>query len=188
MLFLNKYFFVDSFEPNLIKIQDKNTSIIYRNYEKQNIMSDIIKLKYFCKKNKYNLFLANNIKLALKLNLNGAYLPSYNKKFDHLSYSFKKDFILLGSAHNVKEIIIKRKQKVEKIFLSSILKKNKNYLGLNKYRILVKNFKHAFVALGGINKSNFKKLKLANVSEFAGIKFFKKKAPKRGLLNKIFLN
>ena len=91
--------------------------------------------------------MANNIKLALKLNLNGAYLPSYNKKFDHLSYSFKKDFILLGSAHDVKEIIIKRKQKVEKIFLSSILKKNKNYLGLNKYKILVKNFKHAFVAL-----------------------------------------
>ena len=84
MLFLNKYFFVNSFEPNLIKIQDKNTSIIYRNYEKKNILSDIIKLKYFCKKNKYNLFLANNIKLALKLKLNGAYLPSFNSELNHL--------------------------------------------------------------------------------------------------------
>ena len=180
MLFLNKYFFVNSFEPNLIKIQDKNTSIIYRNYEKKNIMSDIIKLKYFCKKNKYNLFLANDIKLALKLKLNGAYLPSFNTELNHLSYKLRKNFILLGSAHNVKEIRIKRKQKVKKIFLSSIFKKNKNYLGLNKFRILVKKFNHTFVALGGVNKSNFKKLKLTNINEFGGIKCFKKKGPKNG--------
>ncbi len=177
MLFLNKYFFVNSFEPNLIKIQDKNTSIIYRNYEKKNIINDIIKLKHFCKKNKYNLFLANDIKLALKLKLNGAYLPSFNRKFNHLSYSLRKDFILLGSAHNFKEISIKRKQKVEKIFLSSIFKKNKNYLGLNKFNILIKKFNYNFVALGGINNSNFKKLKLTNISEFAGINCFKKKGP-----------
>ena len=180
MLFLNKYFFVNSFEPNLIKIQDKNTSIIYRNYKKKNIMSDIIKLKYFCKKNKYNLFLANDIKLALKLKLNGAYLPSFNTELNHLSYKLRKNFILLGSAHNVREIRIKRKQKVEKIFLSSIFKKNKNYLGLNKFRILVKKFNYAFVALGGINKSNFKRLKLVNINEFAGISCFKKKGPKIG--------
>ncbi len=180
MLFLNKYFFVNSFEPNLIKIQDKNTSIIYRNYEKKNIMSDIIRLKYYCKKNKYNLFLANDIKLALKLKLNGAYLPSFNTELNHLSYKLRKNFILLGSAHNVKEIRIKRKQKVKKIFLSSIFKKNKNYLGLNKFRILVKKFNHTFVALGGINKSNFKKLKLVNINEFAGIRCFKKKGPKIG--------
>ncbi len=180
MLFLNKYFFVNTFEPNLIKIQDKNTSIIYRNYEKKNITSDIIKLKYFCKKNKYNLFLANNIKLALKLKLNGAYLPSFNTELNHLSYKLRKNFILLGSAHNVREIRIKRKQKVEKIFLSSIFKKNKNYLGLNKFRILVKKFNYKFVALGGVNESNFKKLKLANIYEFAGIECFKKKAPKMG--------
>ena len=114
-------------------------------------MSDIIKLKYFCKKNKYNLFLANNIKLALKLKLNGAYLPSFNSELNHLSYKLRKNFILLGSAHNVREIRIKRKQKVEKIFLSSIFKENKNYLGLNKFRILVKKFNYNFVALGGVN-------------------------------------
>tara|TARA_B100001564_G_scaffold216904_1_gene182708 strand:- start:326 stop:877 length:552 start_codon:yes stop_codon:yes gene_type:complete len=182
MFFLNKYFFVNSFEPNLIKIQDKNTSIIYRNYEKKNIINDLIKLKYFCKKKKYNLFLANDIKLALKLRLNGAYIPSFNKKFDHLSYSLRKDFILLGSAHNVKEINIKKKQKVKKIFISSLFKKNKNYLGLNKYKILIKRFNYNFVALGGINKFNFKKLKLANINEFAGINCFKKKAPKKGPL------
>ena len=115
---LKKYFFVNNFEPNLIKIQDKNTSIIYRNYGKKNILIEIVKLKKFCKKYKYKLFLANDIKLALKLNLNGAYLPAFNKTFNHLSYSFKKNFVLIGSAHNMKEIEIKKKQKVKKIFLS----------------------------------------------------------------------
>ena len=172
MLFLNKYFFVNNFEPNLIKIQDKNTSIIYRNYEKKNILSDIIKLKYFCKKNKYNLFLANNIKLALKLKLNGAYLPSFNKELNHLSYKLRKNFILLGSAHNVKEIRIKRKQKVEKIFLSSIFKENKNYLGLNKFKLLAKLTTKNVVALGGISKNNKRKICLLNQTDFAGISYF----------------
>ena len=134
MHFLKKFFFVNNFEPNLIKNQDKNTSIIYRNYSKKNIKEEIIKLKNFCKKHRYNFFLANDIKLALKLNLNGAYLPAFNHKYNHLSYSFKKEFILLGSAHNIKEIEIKKKQKVRKIFLSSIFKKNKNYLGLFKFK------------------------------------------------------
>ena len=173
MFSLNKYFFVNNFEPNLIKIQDKNTSIIYRNYEKKNIINDLIKLKYFCKKKKYNLFLANDIKLALKLRLNGAYIPSFNKKFDHLSYSLRKDFILLGSAHNVKEINIKKKQKVKKIFISSLFKKNKNYLGINRFKLISNLTKKKVVALGGISKENINKLKLLKSTEFAGISYFK---------------
>ena len=68
------------------------------------------------------IILANNIKLSIKLNLDGAYLPSFNKSFTHLSYPLKKKFILIGSAHNLKEIRIKEKQKVKEIFLSSLFK------------------------------------------------------------------
>ena len=176
--FLKKYFFVDTFDVNLIKCQDKNTSIIYKNYSKKNNLDEISKLKKFCKKYKYTFILANNIKLALKLGLDGAYLPSFNKRFDHLSYSLKNNFTLIGSAHNLKEIKIKEKQKVNKIFLSSLFKKNKNYLGINKFKNFTKKYNKEFVALGGINKKNLKKLKLLNVNEFAGISFFaKKKAP-----------
>ena len=85
---------------------------------------------------------------------------------------------MIGSAHNLKEIKIKEKQKVSKIFLSSIFKKNKNYLGFNKFKTYIINYNREFVALGGINKNNLKKLRLLNVKEFAGISFFtKKKAP-----------
>ena len=183
MFFLEKYFFINSFEPDLIKCQDKNTTIIYRNYGKIDNVKEIIKLKEFCKKNYLKLILANNIKLAIKLKINGVYLPSFNQKYSHLSYSFKKDFVLLGSAHNIKEINIKNKQKVKRIFLSSIFKKNENYLGLNKFKNYINNSENKFVALGGITKRNINKIKLTSAVGFAGISFFKKKAPKKGPLN-----
>ena len=177
MFFLEKYFFVNSFEPDLLKCQDKNTIIIYRNYDKIVNIKDIINLKNFCKKNYFKLILANNIKLALKLAINGAYLPSFNQKYSHLSYSFKKDFMLLGSAHNFKEINIKKKQRVKRIFFSSIFKKNKNYLGLNKFKNYINTSEGKFVALGGITNGNIKKIKLTNAVGIAGINFFKKKGP-----------
>jgi len=161
----------------LIKCQDKNTLIIYRNYENENINQDIINLKNFCKKNRFKLFLSNNFKLALKLQLNGAYIPSFNNKFDHLSYSLRKNFIIIGSAHNHKEIKIKQRQKVSIIFLSSLFKKNKNYLGINKFKILTNKYKKKIVALGGIEEKNLKKIKLLNIYGIAGKRFFKKKGP-----------
>ena len=106
------------------------------------------------------------------MNLDGVYIPSFNKNFNHLNYSFSKNFKILGSAHNIKEIKIKELQKVEHIFLSSLFKKNKNYLGLNKFKLLSKFTKKKIVALGGISKQNLKVLKLLNRPEFAGISFF----------------
>ena len=84
------------------------------------------------KKRGNKFFIANNIKLALKLRLDGAYIPSFNKKLKHLSYSFHPNFIIIGSAHNLKEIRIKELQKVQSIFISSLFKKNKNYLGFKQ--------------------------------------------------------
>ena len=78
----------------------------------------------------------------------------------------------MGSAHNLKEIRIKEKQKVEKIFLSSVFKKNKNYLGINKIKLLSNLTFKKIVVLGGISKKNLKKLKILNNNEFAGISFF----------------
>ena len=39
--------------------------------------------------------------------------------------------------------------------------------------------------LGGIKNTNYKKLNLIGIKEFAGISFFKKKAPIKGAFNKI---
>jgi thiamine-phosphate pyrophosphorylase len=89
-----------------------------------------------------------------------------------LAYSYKKNFKLIGSAHNLREIRIKENQNVSKIFLSSLFKKNKNFLGINKFKLLSKLTKKGIVALGGISKVNKKKLSLMSQSEFAGISYF----------------
>ena len=135
-------------------------------------MKEIIKIKNYCKKKGLKFFLSNNIKLSIKLNLNGAYIPSYNKSFKHLSYLFKKEFELIGSAHNLKEIRIKELQQVKSIFLSSVFKKNKNYLGINKFKIKTKLTKRKIIALGGVSKENLKKLKLLKCDGFSGISYF----------------
>ena len=170
---IKKYYFINKFETNNIDKQDKQTAIIYRNYSSEIINEEIIiKIKKYCRKKGIKFYLSNNIKLALKLNLNGAYIPSFNKSYKHLSYSFKKKFKIIGSAHNLKEIKNKETQNVEKIFLSSLFKKNKNFLGINKFKLLSKLTKKRVVILGGITKDNKKKLTLLNQSDIAGISYF----------------
>ena len=131
-----------------------------------------MKLKKYWKKKGYKFFLSNNIKLAINLNLDGAYIPSFNRDTDHLSFSLTQNFTIIGSAHNNKEIKIKEKQGVDLLFLSSIFKKNKNYLGINKFKLLSKLTNKKIIALGGISKKNINKLKLLNCFGFAGISYF----------------
>ena len=132
----------------------------------------ILKIKKYCKLRKIKFYLSNNIKLAIKLDLDGAYIPSFNKSTKHLAYSLKKKFKIIGSAHNIKEIKTKEIQKVNSIFVSSLFKRNKNYLGINKFKLVSNLTKKKVVALGGISKDNLNKLRLLNNCEFAGISFF----------------
>ncbi len=152
---------------------DNQTIVIYRNYYSETVNEKLIlKIKNYCKKKRIKFYLSNNIQIAIKLNLDGAYIPSFNKNTKHLSYSFKKNFKIVGSAHNLREIRTKETQKVDKIFLSSLFKKNKNYLGINKFKLLSKMTRKEVVVLGGISKKNLKRLKILNLSEFAGISYF----------------
>jgi thiamine-phosphate pyrophosphorylase len=168
-----KYYFINNFDTNNIDQQDKQTIIIYRNYSSKKIDQFVIlNFKNYCRKRGLKFYLSNNVKLAIKLRLDGAYIPSFNKKFNHLSYKHSKNFKIIGSAHNLKEIKIKELQKVDKIFLSSLFKKNKNYLGINKFKYLSTLTKKKIVVLGGITKKNIKLLNLLNNSEFAGISYF----------------
>ena len=81
----------------------------------------------------------------------------------------------MGSAHSNKEIKLKEKQGANIIFLSSIFKENKNYLGINKFKLLSNLTNKKVIALGGISKKNLKKLKLIDSFGFAGISYFQKK-------------
>ena len=168
-----KYYFINKYETKNIDKLDKQTIVIYRNYNSKVTNTEtIIKLKKYFKKKQINFYLSNNIKLAIKLNLDGAYIPSFNKSKGHLAFSLKNKFNIIGSAHNIKEIRTKEKQGVSEIFLSSIFKKKKNYLGIYKFKLLRKLTKKKIIALGGISKNNLKKLDLINNKDFAGISYF----------------
>ena len=169
---MKKYYFINKFNTNNIDKQDEQTTIIFRNYSSKKINEDlIIKIKNYCKKKTLKFYLSNNIKLAIKLNLDGAYIPAFNKSFMHNSYSLKKNFKLIGSAHNLAEIRIKEKQNVSSIFISSIFKNNKSnkFLGIYKFFNLTSLTKKNVVCLGGINKDNVKKIDLLNIGSFGSI-------------------
>ena len=135
-------------------------------------LTKLLNLKNILKKKNIKFYLSNNFKLAIKNNLDGVYLPSFNKDFSHLTYTIKPNFIILGSAHNLKEIRIKELQKVKLIFISSLFKKNKNYLGINRFKNIKNLTKNKIIALGGINEKNIKRTKLVNCFGFAGISYF----------------
>ena len=171
------YYFVDEFSLSDLSKLGRNINIIYRNYNNINHLKNILKLKEYCNKNKLKFYLSNNIKLSIKLGLNGVYIPSFNKKINYIeNFSLHKDFKIIGSAHNISEINLKLKQKCSTIFLSPVfrVKKSKTFLGISKFNYLALNKNIKFVALGGINEKNFKMIKLLKSNGFATISWAKK--------------
>ena len=169
------YYFIDKFEKDDIKNINKNIAIIYRNYSKKIDINLIQNIKKKLKKKKIKFFLANNIKLSIKLDLDGVYIPSYNTELKINSFSKRKKFLIIGSAHNLKEIKIKEKQGAQIIFLSPLFKTNKTnkFLGSIKFNILSKMTDKKLIALGGINQTNIQKLFLLNAYGFASISFLR---------------
>jgi len=180
-LFYKKYYYINSFDAKSIDNQDKETLIIFRDYFKKKIDKNlIVNIRNYCKKKSLKFIISNNFKLGLELNLDGVYIPSFNNDFSHLNYSLKTDFIVIGSAHNIREIRTKEKQKVKEIVISPLFSK-KNYLGIYKFLLLKKLTKKKVIPLGGILKKNIKLLNFVNVKSFAGISFFQKKSPQNDI-------
>ena len=178
---LPKYFlFVDKYEKNILKNDITNLGIIYRNYSKKQNESNIYKLKSYCNKNKFKFYISNNLRLAIKFNTDGIYIPSFNKRITINKVSLNKNFKIIGSAHNQMEIKKKLDQGCEAIFLSPLfsIEKNRKHLGVCRFGLLTLNYKKKFIALGGIRKKNINILKMLNIHGMAGITYLKKNRPK----------
>ena len=83
----NKYFLIieNIKDINLKNIKIRNKFlIIYRNENKIDKLSDLLKFRRVCKSKAIKFFIANNIKLAIKLNSDGIYLSSFNKELKFL--------------------------------------------------------------------------------------------------------
>ena len=122
----NIYYFIDKFDKNEILSLDKRINIIYRNYEEKRIEKIIKELAIYCKLLGRKLYLSNNIKIAQRYNLDGLYIPSFNKNLNFHNKNLKKNFKIIGSAHNLEEIKIKEKQGCKEIFISPIFYNPKN--------------------------------------------------------------
>ena len=75
----NRGRFTIKLQNELIEIFDKlniNTGVIFRNYTRKVSIYEIIQTKKYCKKKGIKFFLSNNIKLSIKLGLDGTYIPA----------------------------------------------------------------------------------------------------------------
>ena len=180
------FIFLDQYNSQIFKNKNTNIGIIYRNYNERKRENELIKIAKACKKNRYQLFVSNDTKLALKVKADGIYVPSFNKTKYFLNLE-KKNVIILGSAHNQQEIKKKISQNCSAVFLSPLfnVKKSKKFLGLHQFNYLSYMNKINIFALGGISENNIRKLKLLYISGFGGIRIFKKKpAYKRPVFSK----
>ena len=79
------FIFTDKYNNEIFKNRNLNIGIIYRNYNNKNKEKELTKIAKACKKNRYQLFVSNNLKLAYKFKADGIYIPSFNKKKTYLN-------------------------------------------------------------------------------------------------------
>ncbi len=185
----NYYLFIENtkeFNLNLIKIRNK-FNIIYRSQNENENLKDLFEFRKNCKKRGINFFVSNNTKLLSKLKADGLYISSYNKNLLLNKYR-KIGYMVIGSAHNYKEIITKKSQGCAKVIFSRIFetsyKNKKGYLGILKFNIISLNSNMEIIPLGGINEKNLIKMKSVNCNAFACLSAIKKKPAK--IINRLF--
>jgi thiamine-phosphate pyrophosphorylase len=171
------YCFTNKINNNLKKklLKYSNRNIIYINHKN---ISDILEIKKFCKKEKINLFISDNVNLAKRLNINNLHLSATNKKKVYLNH---KNVNIIGTVHSQLEFHFKLKQGCSAVFLSPIFKTEKysenKVLDILKFNQIIKDWRIPVYALAGINQINLKRLKLANVCGCGGVSYFKEKDP-----------
>ena len=108
--------------------------------------------------------------MANILKADGIYISAYNR---NLNFNRLKSFNckIIGSAHNIKEINLKKKQGCSNIFFSRIFKTSykykKGFLGVIKFNLLILSRKENLIPLGGIRLSNLNKLSTVKCDSIA---------------------
>jgi thiamine monophosphate synthase len=167
----HNYIFLNEIN-NEIKFKIKKIrklSIIY--FEDNSTVFDKINCKIirdFCKSIKAPFYVMNCIKRANKYKANGVYISANNKR---IILNKSPKLKIIGSTHNNLDYYFKFNQKCTMIMLSPLFY-NKKYsyykiLGATKFRLITKNWKTHFCALGGINMNKLNKIKLIKTENIA---------------------
>ena len=120
------------------------------------------------------------------LNSDGLYLSASNKSFKSLPLK-KLNYQLIGSAHSIKEIHLKKKQGCNLILFSKLFLVNYNkdapFLGIIKFNNFL-NLNKNLIPLGGINQTNLNSLNIIKCNGFALMSEIKKKPAK--IISRLF--
>ena len=172
-IFYKHYVFLEQInkliEENLLKFDDINI-IINVNNNSKNSLDNEINIINFAKNNKIPFLFKNNIRKCIKYSSDGIFIDSINKETIK-STLFKKDFLIIGAAHNQLEYYFKKRQNCKIIALSPIFynpkfSKNKT-LGPTRFNLITQIWDADLCALGGINETNIKKLNITRASAIA---------------------
>ena len=148
---------------------------------------NLIKFNRACKKKHIKFYVSNNASLALKIGAHGVYLSSYNKEIFKRNKNIGLKFDVIGSAHNFREINIKKKQGCKRVVLSRLFKTDyinkKSFYGVTRFNLLTRNYKNHFVALGGIKSENLMSLKMLRCK---GIAFLSEAKKKPAIVRRLF--
>jgi thiamine-phosphate pyrophosphorylase len=169
--FYNNYLFLKNLNFLNLKFKNpKKTNIIYYQDPLNINYNELNKIHLWCKRKKIKLYIMDNYKLAVKYKANGIYL-TVKSKTPIFSKFFKKNFEIIGSAHNQIEYFFKFRQNCNLIMLSPIFynpKYSRNkILNVHKFNLISKNWTKDLCALGGINLSNIKKIQSTKVKNIA---------------------
>lgn len=182
------YFFIDTLDEIIRKnIKNfKKLSFVYKSDSVNDINhANINTIKNFCKKNKIPFFISDNFKLVKKYGADGIFLSSSYKKIGNIFLN-KKNFKIIGSAHNQLEYSLKNKQSCEIIMLSPLFY-NKKYsqnkiLNVCKFNLISMNWRRKICALGGINLNNLKKLNMTRSTAAGFVSLMKLNGQKKSPL------
>jgi thiamine-phosphate pyrophosphorylase len=169
----------DIFKKNITEFKNINIIININSINKSNLNKALSIIK-FSKSYRIPFYIINNYQMSIKYNANGIFLSSNNEQLKR-PMLLKKNFKVIGLAHNQLEYYKKKEQLCKKIMVSPLFYNGKysinKILGINKFNLLTNNWKIITCALGGINPDNIKKIKMTKARSFAGISFFLKKKP-----------
>ncbi len=186
----NKYFFIieNTKDIDLSKIKIyKKINIIYRNGKLSERVSNLLRFRRFCLLKRIKFYVSNDVRLLNKIKADGLYISAKNKDLS-LNKLKNTKYDIIGSAHNYKEINIKKVQGCSTILYSRIFKTSytnkKDYLGLIKFNLISLSQKMTLVPLGGIRLSNLNKLNIVKCESFAVLSEIKKKPAK--IINRLF--
>ena len=149
-------------KENLVKFNNINIIIDIDEKDKKRLEKQLSIIK-FAKKNNIPFLFKNDFRKCIKFNASGIFIEANYKKITK-PMLLKKNFHIIGGAHNQLEYTQKLRQKCHLLMLSPLFfneKYSKNkILNISKFNQKALNWKIKLCALGGINSKTLKKIKL----------------------------